>query len=58
MDLMYNVSTEQSWSNQPLTAVTSVSGWAAWQYVVTILLGVIVYDQGNTPQVPQVSEHV
>lgn len=53
MDLMYNVSTEQSWSKQPLTAVTSVSGWAAWQYVVTILLGVIVYDQGNTPKYPK-----
>lgn len=22
-----------------------VSGWAAWQYVVTVLLGVIIYDQ-------------
>lgn len=22
-------------------------GWSTWQYAVTFLLGVIVYDQGN-----------
>lgn len=22
-------------------------GWSTWQYIVTFLLGVVVYDQGN-----------
>ena len=24
-----------------------LAGWSTWQYVVTFLLGVVVYDQGN-----------
>jgi C-22 sterol desaturase len=24
-----------------------VAGWSTWQYVVTFILGVVVYDQGN-----------
>lgn len=26
-----------------------MAGWSTWQYVVTFLLGVVVYDQGNCP---------
>lgn len=44
---MYNIS--ESWSKPTMT--DAVTGWAAWQYVVTILLGVIVYDQGKTHQI-------
>ncbi|BCS27310.1 uncharacterized protein APUU_60358A [Aspergillus puulaauensis] len=38
---MYNIS--ESWSKPTMT--NAGTGWAAWQYVVTILLGVVVYDQ-------------
>lgn len=24
-----------------------VAGWSTWQYVVSFLVGVVVYDQGN-----------
>jgi hypothetical protein len=36
----------QTW---PFTGSTSqfCEGWSTWQYVVTILHGVVVYDQGN-----------
>jgi C-22 sterol desaturase len=29
------------------TLLDIVAGWHAWQYVVTFLLSVIVYDQGE-----------
>jgi hypothetical protein len=29
------------------TLLDAVAGWHAWQYVVTFLIGVIIYDQGK-----------
>lgn len=32
-----------------------LAGWLTWQYVVTFLLGVVVYDQGNQDRVHRIS---
>ena len=36
----------QSWHSQ-ITLPAIVEGWSTWQYAVTFVLGVIVYDQGK-----------
>lgn len=32
----------------------SLSGWLTWQYIVTALLAVVLYDQGNQQPTPGV----
>jgi hypothetical protein len=34
-------------SQQARSWLDSLAGWSTWQYVVTFLLAVVVYDQGN-----------
>ena len=33
----------------PSSLAGIVAGWSAWQYVMTLLLGLVVYDQGKPP---------